>query len=50
MGGEQEPARDERPDVDARYQQAVMALTGQGGWPLTGFLTPDGDLDRKSVV
>ena len=34
--------RDERPDVDARYQQAVGALTGQGGWPLTAFLTPDG--------
>src|SRR5579875_3766754 len=27
--------RDERPDVDRRYQQAVSALTGQGGWPLT---------------
>ncbi|MCI0453514.1 MAG: thioredoxin domain-containing protein [Candidatus Dadabacteria bacterium] len=34
--------RDERPDVDRRYQQAVSALTGQGGWPLTGFLTPEG--------
>jgi uncharacterized protein len=34
--------RDERPDIDARYQMAVSALTGQGGWPLTGFLTPDG--------
>jgi len=34
--------RDERPDVDARYQAAVGALTGQGGWPLTAFLTPDG--------
>src|ERR1700728_3089230 len=34
--------RDERPDVDARYQSAVSALTGQGGWPLTAFLTPDG--------
>jgi len=34
--------RDERPDVDARYQQAVGALNGQGGWPLTAFLTPDG--------
>ncbi|HKZ63992.1 MAG TPA: thioredoxin domain-containing protein [Thermoplasmata archaeon] len=34
--------RDERPDVDARYQQAVQALSGQGGWPLTAFLTPDG--------
>ena len=34
--------RDERPDIDSRYQAAVSALTGQGGWPLTGFLTPDG--------
>lgn len=34
--------RDERPDVDARYQQAVGALSGQGGWPLTAFLTPEG--------
>jgi uncharacterized protein len=36
--------RDERPDVDARYQRAVQALTGQGGWPLTAFLTPSGDV------
>jgi hypothetical protein len=34
--------RDERPDVDARYQAAVSAITGQSGWPLTAFLTPDG--------
>ncbi len=34
--------RDERPDVDARYQAAISALSGQGGWPLTGFLLPDG--------
>ena len=34
--------RDERPDVDARYQAAVQAMTGQGGWPLTAFLTPEG--------
>jgi len=34
--------RDERPDVDARYQAAIGAISGQGGWPLTGFLTPDG--------
>jgi uncharacterized protein YyaL (SSP411 family) len=34
--------RDERPDVDARYQTAVSAISGQGGWPLTGFLLPDG--------
>jgi uncharacterized protein len=34
--------RDERPDVDARYQTAVAAISGQGGWPLTVFLTPEG--------
>lgn len=34
--------RDARPDVDARYQQAVGAMSGQGGWPLTAFLTPEG--------
>ena len=34
--------RDERPDVDVRYQRAVQALTGQGGWPLTAILTPEG--------
>jgi hypothetical protein len=34
--------RDERPDIDGRYQIAVSSLTGQGGWPLTAFLTPDG--------
>lgn len=36
--------RDERPDVDSRYQLAVSALTGQGGWPLTAFLTPQGEV------
>src|SRR5207253_9526653 len=35
--------REERPDVDAVYMDAVVALTGQGGWPLTIFLTPDGE-------
>ena len=34
--------RDERPDVDTRYQAAVSSISGQGGWPLTAFLTPDG--------
>jgi uncharacterized protein YyaL (SSP411 family) len=34
--------RDERPDIDSRYQVAISAVSGQGGWPLTGFLTPDG--------
>jgi len=36
--------RDERPDIDSRYQMAVGALTGQGGWPLMAFLTPKGDV------
>ncbi len=35
--------REERPDVDAVYMQAVQALTGQGGWPMTVFLTPAGE-------
>jgi uncharacterized protein YyaL (SSP411 family) len=34
--------RDERPDVDRRYQEVVIALTNSGGWPLTVFLTPEG--------
>ena len=34
--------REERPDVDAVYMDAVQAMTGQGGWPMTMFLTPDG--------
>ena len=34
--------REERPDVDHVYMTAVTAMTGQGGWPLTVFLTPDG--------
>src|SRR5919202_6235908 len=34
--------REERPDVDAVYMNAVQALTGRGGWPMTVFLTPDG--------
>ncbi|MCI4339043.1 MAG: thioredoxin domain-containing protein [Thermoplasmata archaeon] len=36
--------RDENPEVDRRYQRQVSALTGEGGWPLTGFLTPDGEV------
>src|SRR5208337_1316631 len=32
----------EGPDIDSRYQAAVQAVSGQGGWPLTAFLTPDG--------
>jgi len=35
--------RDERPDIDRRYQEVVVALTGSGGWPLTVFLTPEGE-------
>jgi thiol:disulfide interchange protein len=38
--------RDERPDIDSRYQAAVSAVSGQGGWPLTAFLTPAGTPDR----
>ena len=34
--------REERPDVDALYMTAVQAMTGQGGWPLNVFVTPDG--------
>jgi len=34
--------RDERPDIDRRYQDAVIKTTGRGGWPLTAFLTPEG--------
>jgi len=34
--------REERPDIDALYMDAVQALTGSGGWPMTVFLTPDG--------
>ncbi|MBV8823096.1 MAG: thioredoxin domain-containing protein [Ktedonobacteraceae bacterium] len=34
--------REERPDIDVIYMQAVQALTQQGGWPMTVFLTPDG--------
>jgi uncharacterized protein YyaL (SSP411 family) len=35
--------REERPDVDAVYMDSVVAMTGQGGWPLTVFLTPEGE-------
>ena len=34
--------REERPDLDSIYTQAVQAMTGRGGWPMTVFLTPDG--------
>ena len=43
--------REERPDVDALYMEAVQSMIGQGGWPLNVFLTPEQvPLDRKSVV
>ncbi len=35
--------REERPDIDAVYMNATVALTGQGGWPMTCFLTPEGE-------
>ena len=36
--------RDEHPEIDRRYQRQVGARTGEGGWPLTAFLTPDGEV------
>ncbi len=35
--------REERPDLDAIYMDAVVTLTGHGGWPMTVFLTPEGE-------
>src|SRR3569832_712216 len=35
--------REERPDLDAIYMQATQAMTGHGGWPMTVFLTPEGE-------
>ncbi len=35
--------REERPDVDALYMEATVAMSGSGGWPMTVFLTPDGE-------
>ena len=35
--------REERPDVDQLYMDAVQAMTGRGGWPMTVFMTPDGE-------
>jgi uncharacterized protein len=35
--------REERPDIDAIYMRAVQGMTGQGGWPMSVFLTPDGE-------
>ena len=42
--------REERPDVDAIYMEAVQAMTGQGGWPLNVFLTPRQPVDRVRGV
>ena len=36
--------RDEHPEIDRRFQRQVSALTGEGGWPLTAFVTPDGEV------
>jgi uncharacterized protein len=36
--------REERPDLDAIYMDAAQAMTGRGGWPLTAFLTPEGEV------
>ena len=35
--------REERPDVDAVYMEATQAMTGDGGWPMTVFMTADGE-------
>ena len=35
--------REERPDIDAVYMAATQGMTGQGGWPMTVFMTPDGE-------
>ena len=35
--------REERPDLDAVYMNATQAMTGQGGWPMTVLITPDGE-------
>jgi uncharacterized protein YyaL (SSP411 family) len=35
--------REERPDIDAVYMEATQAMTGHGGWPMTVFMTADGE-------
>src|SRR5437879_9549744 len=40
--------REERPDVDAVYMEAVQALNGRGGWPMTVFLTPERSEEHTS--
>ena len=42
--------REERPDLDAIYMNATVAMTGQGGWPMTCFLTPDGEPFYLSLI
>ena len=42
--------REERPDVDHIYMSAVTAMTGQGGWPLTVFLMPDGNRSMAGPI
>ena len=41
--------REERPDLDQIYMNAVQMMTGQGGWPMTMFLTPDGVVLRRDL-
>src|SRR5215211_6680463 len=41
--------REERPDVDAVYMDATVAMTGQGGWPMSAFLTPTGEYDEDML-
>ena len=40
--------REERPDLDSIYMNAVVAMTGQGGWPMSVFLTPAGRTSHRS--
>ena len=40
--------REERPDLDAVYMEAVQMMTGSGGWPMTVFLTPEGKPAKSS--
>ena len=42
--------REERPDLDSIYMKAVQTMTGQGGWPLTAFLTPEPTSHRNLVT
>ena len=42
--------REERPDIDHVYMEAVQAMTGGGGWPLTVFLTPNGEPFTEEAI